>query len=391
VLTVCTTVANLLGYALTLIAARALGPEDFGAFASLLGLLVIGNVVALGVQTTTARHLAEGDHVQPLTRTALTAAVLATTVGLALSWPMQQFLRLDSIAGPVAIAVALAPLTWLGYLMGLAQGRRDFARLAGIVVLTAAGRTTLGAVGALMGSEVLGAVGMAAGLGIAAVVASFGMHPPGPDGRGVPTAGLVQVAHASHTLFAFFVLGNMDVLLARNELSETSAGLYAVGAIVAKVAFWLPQAVGMVAFPDLVDPRSRGSTLRVASLALLAIGAVLTLGTAVLGRLAVLIVGGADYVEISSTVWVWAAFGSTLAIVNLLVLAQLARRSTSVVWVLWGGVAMFAAAVLLGPTESPTSIAATGLGVAAGVSVVELVALRGDLQRTSGLGQSPGM
>ena len=51
-------VANGLGYALNLVASRLLGPTDFGALGALLGVVLIGNVAALGLQTVTARVLA---------------------------------------------------------------------------------------------------------------------------------------------------------------------------------------------------------------------------------------------------------------------------------------------------------------------------------------------
>ena len=51
-------VANLLGYALNLVASRLLGPTGFGALGALLGVVLIGNVAALGLQTVTARVLA---------------------------------------------------------------------------------------------------------------------------------------------------------------------------------------------------------------------------------------------------------------------------------------------------------------------------------------------
>ena len=51
-------VANLLGYSLNLVASRLLGPIGFGALGALLGVVLIGNVAALGLQTVAARVLA---------------------------------------------------------------------------------------------------------------------------------------------------------------------------------------------------------------------------------------------------------------------------------------------------------------------------------------------
>ena len=58
-----------------------------------------------------------------------------------------------------------------------------------------------------------------------------------------------QVLHASHALLALYVATSIDVLLARFWLPGAESGVYAVGALVSKVAFWLPSFVAVVTFP----------------------------------------------------------------------------------------------------------------------------------------------
>ena len=82
----------------------------------------------------------------------------------------------------------------------------------------------------------------------------------------------METVHATHTLFAFFALANADLLLARHYLPAETAGSYAVGSAIAKIAFWLPASVGLVAFPDLVDHQRRASTLRAAFTLLAGVG-----------------------------------------------------------------------------------------------------------------------
>ena len=62
---------------------------------------------------------------------------------------------------------------------------------------------------------------------------------------------------ASGPLLGFVLLLNLDVLLARHHLTAAQAGEYAVAAIFAKVAFWLPQGVGVVLLPRLADAGHR--------------------------------------------------------------------------------------------------------------------------------------
>ena len=50
-------VMNLVTYVFTALAARLLGPQDYGALASLMAVLLVVSVVQLGIQTTAARRI----------------------------------------------------------------------------------------------------------------------------------------------------------------------------------------------------------------------------------------------------------------------------------------------------------------------------------------------
>ena len=59
-------VMNLATYVFTALAARLLGPQDYGALASLMAVLLVVSVVQLGIQTTAARRIsADPGHVGP--------------------------------------------------------------------------------------------------------------------------------------------------------------------------------------------------------------------------------------------------------------------------------------------------------------------------------------
>jgi len=51
-------VMNVTTYGYTILAARVLGPRDYGAFAALMGLLLVIMVVSLALQATAARRIA---------------------------------------------------------------------------------------------------------------------------------------------------------------------------------------------------------------------------------------------------------------------------------------------------------------------------------------------
>ena len=57
IVAVCIALGQAATYLLNLVSARHLGPARFGELASLLGVLAIGNVVALAVQAVVARRV----------------------------------------------------------------------------------------------------------------------------------------------------------------------------------------------------------------------------------------------------------------------------------------------------------------------------------------------
>ena len=329
--------ANALGYVLTVAGARLLGPEEFGAFGALLALLIVGNVAALAGQATTARAVARGEAVTPSVRSGL---ALAVTVGVglaALSPALAAFLELDSVVPALGAAVSIAALTATAPALGIVQGRERF-RALGVLV---AGQAALRVVGGLVGMAVrpttsAALVGMAAGLVVAALGAWMVARPPVyPGGRHTLGAAMRAALASGAMLLGFIVLTNADVVLARHVLTAEASGLYAAGSIFSKIAFWLPQFVPLIAFPAMTDPRRRRGAVRLGLLAVFACGGLLVAGTAVLAEPAVAIVAGYKYAELSPWVAGFTALGALLAIAQLLVYAHLAsgdRMTTMVVW-----------------------------------------------------------
>jgi O-antigen/teichoic acid export membrane protein len=136
-----------------------------------------------------------------------------------------------------------------------------------------------------------------------------------------------EVGTATAGLLGLFLLANVDVLLARHYLDRAAAGRYALGAVVAKIAFWAPQFVVTVIFPRLVgaaDPRRlvAGSAVVIAGFGVLLGG-----GLAVADRLglAVPVLGG-GYAGLGPLLPLFAALGTALALVQLLLFEGIAAR-----------------------------------------------------------------
>jgi O-antigen/teichoic acid export membrane protein len=156
---------------------------------------------------------------------------------------------------------------------------------------------------------------------------------------------LREAVNNSQALFAFFALSNADVIVARNVLPEHDAGLYAGGLILAKAVLFLPQFVIVVAFPSMATTAERRRALTRSLVLVGALGVVATLGALLLKDLALVFVGGDDYHEIASTLWVFAVLGTALSMLQLLVYSVLARQGKRPVYLVW---AAFLAVVGIG-------------------------------------------
>lgn len=350
-------VMNLGTYGFTIIAARLLGPSEFGALAAVMGLLLVVNVVSLGLQATGARRVAA----EPADKARIEADVLTASyksavalglICLAATPLVTVVLRLDSWWVAALIAVTSVPLTVMGGQAGILQGERRWRPLAGIYLAVGLGRVGFGTVALLIAPSTLWAmVGVAAGAVVPALVGAAALRRPALAALHV-TAGstvghsrrvLRELAHNSHALLAFFALSNADVLIARVTLDEQQSGLYAGGLILAKAVLFLPQFVVVIAFPSMSASDARfAMMLRALGLVLL-IGLGATAVALTLPELAVAFVGGEAYGALAGTIWAFAGLGTLLAMIQLLiynVVAQQAKRAVLVVWL--GLVALFA-------------------------------------------------
>ncbi|SHG32698.1 lipopolysaccharide biosynthesis protein [Geodermatophilus nigrescens] len=374
-----------LAYVVTVLAARALTPQSYGELAALLGVLLVGSVPATGLQTAAALHL--GRHpasavaraVPRLHATALAASVAVGLVALAAVPLVVSVLRLPGAAGAVWLAVALVPQTLVGGYDGILQGTGRHGRLAAVFV-SFGGLKWAGAVTGLLagGTPAAALAGMAAGCAAGALVSWLGCGRPGVS-RGLRGPAR-SAARAAGALLGLVLLVNLDLLLARHHLPAAQAGEYAVGAVFAKVAYWLPQGVGVVLLPRLADPASRRQALPAALGVVAAVGGLLTLATAVLGAAALPLVGGAAYgAHLGGWTWVFTAAGTLLALAQLLLYNGIAAADRTAAAAVWATVAVETAvvgALAAAGVLSVLAVAAVAAGTATALVGVGLLRLR---------------
>ncbi len=370
---------NVTTYAFNVLAARLLVPREFGALTALFGIILVGTVASLGLQAVTARRLA----VTPTARGEIIAetirvtALAATAVGLAVAATtvvMTPALKLDSHWPVLLCGATLVPMTVMGAQSGIAQGTSRWGFLTAIFIGNGLGRLVGGTVGLLVSPTPTSAmIGIAIGAWTPVIAGapmlrghlrSSGGAPPG-------RSMLREALLSTSSLLAFFVLSNLDALIARNRFDAHESGLYASGLILAKAAFFLPQFVSVVVYPDLARATSHHARVRAVSLVAL-LGALTVAGTAVLPQLALILVGGDDYAAVQGRLWLFAVAGSLLAVVYLLVFDALARHTHGILLMTWGAVAAVIAS-------------AYGLGVGITGLVVTVIVVAGALAAIVGV------
>lgn len=372
-------VMNIGTYAFQMVAARILGPGQYGAIASLMALLLVIQVLQLGLQATAARRIAaDPEHVaqieSEILRVTYRAAFCLGGVLLLLTPLINTLLQLDSLATAALVGVTAVPLTVMGGYAGILQGERRWLPLSALYVAVGLPRVVLGT--ALMLWEptaLVGMVAVAVGLLAPIAVGLYALRRDRSPGRESELHGtrpiLREILHNSQALLAFFALSNADVIVARNVLSGHDSGLYAGGLILTKAVLFLPQFVVILAFPAMASAGERLRALARSLVMVAALGAFAVACAWLLDDIAIIFVGGNEYAEIQGRLWLFAVLGTALAMLQLLVYAVLARQGRRSVYLVW--IALIA---LVGFGLTAAHLDGL-LGIAVAVDVVLLLAL----------------
>jgi O-antigen/teichoic acid export membrane protein len=355
-------IMNLSTYGYTVLAAHTIGKEAYGAFSALMGALLVISVLSLGLQATGARRIsAAPDQVVAIERVVLgvglRSALVLGAVCLALAPVLNAVLHLHSLPTALMVGIAAFPLTYMGAQAGVLQGERRWTPLALVYLAQGIGRISFGLVLILIWPTELAAMaGVALGCWLPVLIGWLALRSPridAPHNEGHPGLDLLrEVGHSSQALLAFFALSNADILVARATMSNSEAGLYAAGLIMAKAILFLPQFVVVYAFPSLSKESTSRRTLLLALSMSAGLGLIGVLATLVFPDLALLFVGGDDFEAISDDIWKFAIVGTLLAMIQLLVYSALARRQGRAVILIWTALAVLVAGALAVSTAS---------------------------------------
>ncbi len=330
-----TLAANVLGYVLVLALSRLLPPADYGAVGALLNLAVIGLVPALAVQLVAARRTAARAARGTDPRLGALGLGAGGAVGLVvvLAAPLlDRYLHLGGPWAAVSLGASLLPTGGTFAAQGVVQGSERFGRLALLLVVAGGTRCAGGALpaaagwgvtGVITGTLVAAVVTMA--VAVAVVPAAFGL--PGTGGvRGPGSWGRLwrDVAGSSTSTAGLLTFVNLDVLLARHSLPAAASGVYAVGSLFTKVAFWGPAFLATLLYPRMTAAATRDRAVAAALGLTAGLGAAVVAVTWLGGGRLVALAAGARYAPLGRTVALFAALGTAFAVVQVLVYARVA-------------------------------------------------------------------
>ncbi|WP_278261209.1 polysaccharide biosynthesis protein [Nocardia sp. AG03] len=378
--------ANVAGYLLQLLAGRWLGVAGYSEFASLLAVQLLCAVPALAMQNVVAREVVRGASLSAVRAMQWRCAALVAAVAVVLIPVVAGVLHVGVWAAAGALGAAPA-LVILSGEQGILQGGNRFRQLAVVLAMAGTARVAPALVALALGGGAAGALwagaaGIIAAAALAARIAratttsdetrSVGKTST-PNRR--PAIGVLPVLRAVQVQAALMALSSADLIVVRIVLDDVDASRYSLGTIATKIAFWLPQAVGVVLYPRMAQPAHSARAIRDALSVLSVIGVVAVLGAAVAAPLAPLF-AGQDYAPIQGLLWMFALHGAILAVLQGALLSAIAVERTALAAVTWVGLAL-EVALMLAFARSIGTLIGTAVAVAAvTTTIVAVVVLR---------------
>ena len=360
-----------------MISARILDQADFGALGALLGLLVIIATLGISTQALTARRVstATGTNRSDIEGQAIRLSVFVGAAiiagALVVAWPISVIFAIPVVAVITGIS-SLAFVVVGSASMGIAQGREEHTKLSIAFIANGVGRAIGGIIGVVVLQSVTGVgigilIGCAVGAGI-----SYRLICPRTFSSKLRDGISIEFGHVAHALIVLFTLTNIDVLLARIFLTEDLSGEYSVGVLLAKIAFFLPNAIIIVLFPKMTAGGSSRAVYLATGLTAL-LGLIITLVSIFAGDLVIGILGGSQYRDLGSEAWLFALEGSAFALVQVLLYARLAAQDRRAVLAVWGALVVLVTVVAVWRHDTVAEIVTTVVVVSLILTVVGLL------------------
>jgi O-antigen/teichoic acid export membrane protein len=342
-----------------LLAARLLGPSQYGEVVSLVAISGVISLPFGGIQVAVARFVAEdaarGDAnalaalVRWVVVWTLALALAVTVVLTALSPIIQHVLGVHRLLPVVLTALYTLPALFATALWGVAQGMQRFGAISAsigigsisrIVLMVAVIPFGLG-VGGVMGATLVGAV--------IAVVVPFTLilrwlrHPTAGAAQ-PPRRELIRYAvPVIASTLAITALTNVDLIVAKVSLSSHDAGIYGSASFIGKLLLYLPTTIATVLLPKVASRAAADQDTTEILHASLAVTIGFSLfGTALLVAVPHLVIDATFGSTYSGAVPLIGLFGLAMtayAALNVMLVYHLGHGKSGMAWLLLGGAA----------------------------------------------------
>ena len=270
-------VSNAMALVATLAFGRLLQVAEYGSLASLLSAFLILSVPGSALQAAVARegalgHLGTGrDLSATLTRWTRTLSV-ATIIVLILSVLGRQQLAnaigVDQVWAAAATPTAAMLWMLLSIERGVLQSQQMYRTVGTSMIAEQVGRLFFGVILAAAG---LGATGAFLGTPLTmlavTIVVGIRLHRAlGPERTDAPPHRLRDLIRNGWVpivgLMMIAILQNIDVIVAKHQLSPNAAGAYAAAAVASKVVIWIAVGIGLYLLPEATRRHAEGLDAR---------------------------------------------------------------------------------------------------------------------------------
>ena len=324
---------------------RLVGPAAYSVVAAAVGAASLLTLPALVLQLIAVRFTsvaAARGQLGPVRRLVRLLSGLSLGIGVPIAVVMllagpglAQFLQLRdrTVIALLSFIALLAMLVSAN--RGVLQGLRRFTALSANLVVDGAGRVGVAISLVLGGWGAAGAVvGLLAGPAIAfaqSLTLLRGLPHAAPQAATSVGEVARYAAPAAVAVIGVTYLYNIDVILARHYLPSREAGIYAAGAVLARVTYFLGLTITGVMFPEVAGRHARDEdhyhVVELSLAFLAAAGICLTAAYALLPGL-VLLPYGAEFNPVRPYLGPFAAALTLLAVSNLFVNYFLSVNST---------------------------------------------------------------
>ncbi len=248
--------ASFFDYLYQVFVGRALGPSEYGVFASLFAVFYLLSIVAQTIGTSVTKFVASGEKLEnflyPALISFLKLSIIVSIVFIAVSPFLANFLRINDLRYFIVVAMLIV-FTWTSaVLSGTLRGLEEYFKLGVIRLSVSLLKLIFGAIFVYLGYKSFGAI---LAVLLAVIFSSFLAFAYLRRYIKRTTRSLSSLYTYSLPVFLAMLLlslpTNLDLIIVRRLFPEFS-GIYASITVLGKIVYFFPAAIYVVLFPMAV-------------------------------------------------------------------------------------------------------------------------------------------